>query len=317
MLLDIKEKVTLGGFPQQIHIKGSDPANPVILFLHGGPGISNRHAVMNQYTVLCDEFTIVAWDQRGTGGSYEGIDVKTLTFDRLIEDGYELCVYLCKKLNRKKIFLVGGSWGSELGTYIAYRHPDVVAAYIGYGQVVNGGLNESISFEYCIKKANEAGDLKSIEILNQVGPPVNGQYNGGFDGMMAQRKILKKYGGHSTKKGGYFKTTVLPMLFSGEYTLKDIVGLVKGYKLVLTEMWQYVADTDFIKECNQFKMPYYIFQGRLDNNTPSSLVQGYFDIIEAPEKELVWFEHSAHGPISEEREKFMALLRERFRKIES
>lgn len=310
MQIDIKQKVLLGNFPQTIHIKGSDEKNPVLLFLHGGPGISNRSSVMG-YTDLCDAFTIVAWDQRGSGGSYRGIDPKTLTVDQMVEDASELVEWLCRRFNKDKVFIIGGSWGTELGTFLAYRHPEHIAAYLGYGQVVNGCKNEDLSYQFSLDKATEAGDQKSIEILKKVGPPVDGQYTPCFEGMMAQRRIMKKYGGHSTKKGGYWKTTVKPILLSREYTLADKYGMIKGYKLVLKTMWPTLTMYDFPTQCNTFRMPYYIFQGRLDRNTPAALVQDFYDVIQAPDKDLVWFEHSAHGPISEEPEKFRRLMREK------
>lgn len=316
-MIDYITKVELGGFPQKIHVKGSSPDNPILLFLHGGPGISNRHSIMKNCTDLCDDFTIVAWDQRGTGGSYKGIDPKTLTLDQFVEDARDLAAWLCEKYNKKKIFICGGSWGTELGTFLAYRYPEHIGGYVGYGQVVNGPLNEEISYNFSMEKAVEAGDEKAVDILKKYGPPENGQYKEGIKGLMAQRKIMKKYGGHSMKKGGYFKTTVLPILFSGEYTLGDVYGMLKGYSLVLSTMWPQIMTYDFVKDCNTFKMPYYIFQGRHDNNTPSALVQGFYDAIKAPDKDLVWFEHSAHGPLGEEPEKFKGLLREKLLVIQT
>ena len=122
--IDRKVRITLGGMTQAIHIWGSKQENPVILFLHGGPGIPNRHGMAKAHMDLLDDFTIVAWDQRGTGGSYFGCDPATLTLEQLISDCAELIDYLCKTLNKKKIFLLGGSWGTELGTFVCQKHPE-------------------------------------------------------------------------------------------------------------------------------------------------------------------------------------------------
>jgi pimeloyl-ACP methyl ester carboxylesterase len=152
-----------------------------------------------------------------------------------------------------------------------------------------------------------------VAILDRVGPPVGGVYKGGFDGMMAQRRIMMKYGGYSqsSKKRGYFRSMVLPMLFSGEYTPSDILGLIKGYRYVLTAMWEEVGATDFPRTCATFSVPYFIFDGALDQNTPAELVEDYFNLIQAPRKELIWFEKSGHNPMNDEPEKFKRLLRER------
>ena len=84
--IDRKERIVLGGLKQTIHIWGTKPENPVVLFLHGGPGVPNRHGMAKNHMDLTDDFTIVAWDQRGTGGSYFGCDPATLTLEQLIAD---------------------------------------------------------------------------------------------------------------------------------------------------------------------------------------------------------------------------------------
>lgn len=309
--IDEIRKVPLGGLAQKIHIRGEKLANPVLLFLHGGPGISNRDSVINREKDLCDAFTIVAWDQRGTGGSYWGAKRETLNKDQAIQDAAELVEYLCRELGKEKIFIWGGSWGTELGTYLCYRHPQHIAGYVGSGQLVNGALNEEISYDFAMAEAQKAGDEESVRILNQIGRPVNGCYRQVFKGMMAQRRIMKKYGGHSMKKGTYWSDTALPLLRSKEFSFTDKIGLARGYKKCLTYMWPSTIQCDFTTECTRFEMPFYIFQGRHDNNTPSALVQGYFDSIQAPDKDLIWFEHSAHGPMAEEPEKYKKLLREK------
>lgn len=316
-MIDKKMMVTLGGLPQKIHIKGNNEKNPILLFLHGGPGVCNRHTVMTTHADLCRYFTLVAWDQRGSGGSYRGAAVETLTVDRLVEDAHELVLWLCREFGRDKLFIIGGSWGSELGTLLAYRYPEHLAAYVGFGQVVNGAKNEELSYRFALEAARKAGDAKSIAILEKVGPPVQGVYKGGFDGMMAQRRVMMKYGGYSQsrKKRSYFRSTVLPMMFSGEYSLSDLIGVAKGYKYVLTAMWPQVGATDLQRDCPRFEIPYFIFDGRLDQNTPAALVQDYFDGLTAPVKELIWFEHSGHNPMTDEPERFKALLVDRLTAI--
>jgi pimeloyl-ACP methyl ester carboxylesterase len=311
-VFDIIQKINLGSFPQKIHIRGEKETNPVLLILHGGPGIPNRSSFFKHHSDLCEFFTVAAWDQRGTGGSYRGIDKNTLTVERLVIDARELVEYLCERFCQQKIFLLCGSWGTQLGTILAYRYPEHIAAYAGLGQTVNGCENERISYEFALKKASEADDSKSVALLQKYGPPVNGQYKEGLKGLLAQRRVMKKYGGNSTKKGGWFKTLGIPILFSKEYTLGDKIGIIKGYKLVLSTMWPLLTDYDFIAECADFQMPYFIFQGRLDNNTPSALVSDFYDRITAPQKDLVWFEKSAHSPLGEEPELFKRILKQKF-----
>lgn len=309
--IDIKERVLLGDLRQTVHIWGTDAENPVLLFLHGGPGVTNRDSIIRNHSDLFADFTVVAWDQRGTGGSYFGCRSDTLTLQRLVKDCAELIDWLCERLDKRGVFLLGGSWGTELGTFVCRDYPDKVAGYVGYGQVVNGVENEKRSYAYAMKMAKDAGDEKSVAELERVGPPIQGQYQPVFEGLMTQRRILSKYGGHTVKKESYLMGTVLPILTSRELTPAEKYGVAKGYKLCLSCMWPTIVRYDFITDCGEFKMPYYIFQGRHDENTPASLIQEYYDSITAPDKALVWFEASAHGPLGEEPEKFKALLREK------
>ncbi|MCL2587816.1 MAG: alpha/beta hydrolase [Oscillospiraceae bacterium] len=312
-----KRKITLNGLPQKIHIESKDGSLPVLLFLHGGPGVPDRHAVMKDHADLLDSFTLVGWDQRGTGGSYKGVKAETLTVTQLTDDAAALVDWLCERFGKDKIFIIGGSWGSKLGTHLAYRYPAKIAAYVGYGQVVNGPQNEAISYAFALDAAKTAGDAAAVKILEDLGAPVEGVYKGGLDGLMAQRKVMMKYGGYSPneEKRGLWETFVKPMLFSGEYSISDIMGIIKGNKLSLETMWPEVGGTDLAAECPRFEVPYFILNGRLDNNTPASLVDGYFERIEAAWKELIWFEQSGHDPIDDEPELFKATLRAKLKEV--
>lgn len=319
-MTEIKEKVYLGGFPQKIHIKTLNENNPALLFLHGGPGVCNRHNIFAEHSDLLDTFTVVTWDQRGSGGSFAGLDPETLTIDRIVEDANELIIKLCKHFNKDKIFVIGGSWGSELGTYLSHKHPEHLAAFVGFGQVVDGALNEQLSWEFCMQEAEKVGDVKSIKTLEKCGPPVMGIYKGGnYDGLMMQREVMMKYGGYSPneKKRGYFSSTVIPMISAGEYSLVDLYGLIKGHRVVLEKMWPECGRTNFNKTCTEFKIPFYIFDGRLDQNTPSSLVEDWYNKIKAPDKCLIWFENSGHNPMNDEGELFKRILRKKLLAIKN
>lgn len=312
-MIDINTKIVIGGTRQRIHIKTADTSKPVLLFLHGGPGVCNRHNIMGVHLDLLDSFTIATWDQRGSGGSALGVKDADLTIRRLTDDAAELVEWLCAHFGKDRIFVIGGSWGSVLGTWLAYRYPARIAAFVGFGQVVDGARNEELSYRFALDAARAAGDADSIRKLQEVGPPVRGQYKGGYDGMMAQRRIMMRYGGYSKDKGkrSYLASMVIPILASGEYSPLDLAGYIAGHRRVLSIMWPEVGAVDFPATCTKFDIPFYIFDGRLDMNTSSELVQEWYDMIEAPDKDLIWFEHSGHNPMNDEPEKFKRLLREK------
>lgn len=315
-MLDKKIKIELNGFKQKIHIKGN-PEKPILLFLHGGPGVANRHMCTIYNQDLLDDFMVVGWDQRGTGGSYFGVDEKTLTIDQLTEDASALVDYLCKIYNKEKIFAIGGSWGSLLGTKLAYKHPEHLYAFFGFGQFVDGELNEKLSYEFALEEAKKANDQESIDKLVKLGPPIMAQYKGGYDGMLIQREVMNKYGGYSKKNQSKSYTGGLARayLFSGEYSLLDALGVLLGNRKVLENMWPEIGRVKLQNECTNFKIPFIIFDGKLDKNTPADLVEGYYSKIEAPYKELLWFEESGHNPLIDEADKFKTNLKDRCQKI--
>ena len=302
------EKINLGGQEQWILIRGTDVTKPVILFLHGGPGTSNM-CLLRKYTgELEKHFIVVTWDQRGAGKSYQAINPhSSMTIDRFVLDTGELTQLLCQRFNQKKIFLVGHSWGSLIGTLSIQKYPDLYHAYIGIGQIVNMQENEQISYDWTLAQAIKAEDKRAIQILTEIGtPPYTGD---GQKKLMTQRRLLGKYGGelYGSSKGAF------PLIFSSliratEYTLLDKVNFFKGIFASNHLLWQKLLTINLNKQILSFEVPIYFALGKHDYEVPSVLTEQYFKIIEAPKKEIIWFENSAHFANIEENEKFDDLL---------
>ncbi|MBQ4372306.1 MAG: alpha/beta hydrolase [Firmicutes bacterium] len=315
--MDKATKIKIGGVMQKIHIVSRDEANPVILFIHGGPGGVNRHDVLHNHTDLLDRFTLVGWDQRGVGGSYTGVDFDTLTMDRVVEDAAELTARLCGMFGKDKIFILGLSWGSCVGTLLAARHPEHVAAYVGYGQLVNGHLNELLSYRWTLEQAEKLGDSEGLEVLKGLGEPYHGRYRNGRKDLLVQRGYLKKYGGFSPNSHAteYYAGKLEEMKASGEYTRADIKGYLAGKDRSAVKLWEDIGELDFPSTNTKFEVPFFIFHGKQDMNTPWTLIPGWFEKIEAPQKDLVFFENSGHNPLTDEPGAFKKALREHFEPI--
>jgi pimeloyl-ACP methyl ester carboxylesterase len=305
------EKVNLGGQEQWILIRSIDITKPVILFLHGGPGTSNM-CLLRKYTdELEKHFIVVTWDQRGAGKSYQAINPhSSMTIDRFVLDTGELTQLLCHRFDQKKIFLVGHSWGSLIGILSIQKYPDSYHAYIGTGQIVNMQENEQISYDWTLAQATKAKDNQAIRTLTEIGnPPYAGD---GQKKMMTQRRLLGKYGGelYGSQKGAF------PLIFSSlisatEYTLLDKVNFFKGIFASNHLLWQKLLTINLKKQELSFKVPIYFALGKHDYEVPSVIAEQYFEMIEAPKKELIWFENSAHLANIEENEKFNNLLIDR------
>ena len=299
--LDEKLVLPIGGVPQSIRIRSTDPELPVLLFLHGGPGVCDRHWVLRDQSDLALFATMVCWDQRGAGLSWSRkLRGKDMTVGRMIEDAHELVAYLKRRFSKTSVYIVGHSWGSILGTLLAQKYPEDVAAYIGMGQFVNGAENERLSYEFVLREAEKRGDRKALRELERIGWPKEGHY-GSIGDLMVQRNLMTKYGGEDYgESDGIMKAMIVPILKSPEYELRDLWKYYKGAFFCLENMWDEVVDLAFDRTVPSLDVPVYLTEGRHDQNTPIPIAKAWFDQLKAPRKEWIWFESSAHSPIKNE-----------------
>ena len=301
------EKVLIGGIDQSVLIRGHDKGNPILLFLHGGPGSIEAPFAYKFQRDLEEHFIIVNWDQRGAGKSYsKKIPKESMTIEQFILDAHELIQLLLNRFNQKKLFLVGHSWGSILGTLVVSRYPELIQAYVGIGQVVNILENEKVSYQYTIDQAKERGNKKALKQLKKLEPYPEKNTND-IKALRKQRKWLTKFGGvmhNGTSWWPYIKIA----LASPEYSLKDMIKVIGGLKFSIETMWAQMFEIDFPKQIPELKVPVYVCMGRFDYNTPFELAEKYFNQLQAPKKKFIWFENSAHMLNTEEVEKFHEFL---------
>jgi pimeloyl-ACP methyl ester carboxylesterase len=302
----VLKKVKLGGINQYILMRGTDASNPVLLFLHGGPGYAQISYARKYQKQLEEDFVVVNWDQRGSGMSYSRkISKESMNRQQFIEDTRELIDYLCSTLGKDKVYLVGHSWGSELGMYVVDKYPEKIIAFISIGQVVDGTLGEVISYDYVMEKAEEDNNKRALKELTKIGRP---PYKNLVTDTSTQRKWLGRYGGVE-QKCNTLMDIIYGSLFSPEYTGIGGIRMAVGSRFTADIMWGNNSDLNFIELIPEVKVPIYFCAGRYDYNTPSVLIEKLYESIKAPRKELVWFEESAHFPCFEEVEKFSGLMK--------
>jgi len=298
------EKVKLGGVTQTILIRGVNKNHPILLFLHGGPGVTAMALSHEFDKILEQHFIVVNWDQRGSGKSFsKDIPENRMSIEQILSDLYELIQYLREKFNKEKILLVGHSWGTIIGLKIVKKYPELFHAFISVGQVVDLSKSEPLSYDFALNEAKRAKNKKAIKQLESIKPYdySNSKHTN------IQRKWLTKYGGmvygrknlnHIIKKG----------FSSPEYNFSDLFKFIKGIKFSMETLWKEVTKTNFFKEITEIKIPIFFFQGRNDYNTVFSVVEEYYNILKAPKKEIIWFENSAHMPNYEENRKYSDLI---------
>jgi pimeloyl-ACP methyl ester carboxylesterase len=299
--IEALEKITIGGIDQWLEIRGREIGNPVILYLHGGPGAAMQpvgHAFQDTWE---SSFTVVHWDQRGAGRTHRsshGNDTDTMSLERIIEDAREVVLYLRERLDQDRIFLLGHSWGSHLGIHLIKRYPELFHAYVGTGQTVNLREGLAISYQDTLLLARGQNNTAALTALENLGPP---PYAPGE--LRVLGRWLFKLGG-----GVYGETSTWPILkpiiLAPGYSLADVYYYMHGSRRAMSRILDTVMNEDLRDLGIDFKVPIFFFQGRHDHNTPSSLVEAYFNTIEAPLKKLIWFEQAGHVPMLEQPEEF-------------
>ena len=166
--------VRLGGIDQWVAVSGDKCANPLILFLHGGPGNPTSAFAKALYGGWEKEYTLVQWDQRGAGLTFSRsrpTDGDAQSLGQMRDDGLALAAYLERRFGKRKIILMGTSWGSVLGVHMVKARPELFSAYIGTSQVVSGRENERAAYEGALARARDVSDSSATAKLVAIGAP--------------------------------------------------------------------------------------------------------------------------------------------------
>ena len=300
--IDEAKAVDIGGIRQWITVRGRDRRNPILLVLHGGPAapdLPNRYLFERPWT---DYFTVVEWDQRGAGKTYELNDPEkvapTMHAERMVQDTEELVANLRATYDKKKIFALGHSWGTILGLNLAARRPDWLYAYIGVGQIINMREAERICYDWVLNTARKAGDADAVKELEAIAPYPESNGALPLEKINVERKWSVHYGGLTYGRQSYDFWENAEKI-SPDYSETDFKTIDAGSAFSLPKLLPEMAATDFTK-LMRVGCPVLIFAGRHDYTTPSEPVRRWLARLEAPSKRWVWFENSAHMIWAEE-----------------
>ncbi len=304
------ETVRINGLDQRMIIRGIDTTKPVLLYLHGGPGDPEFPFVHRFNPGIENLFVVCYWDQRGAGLSYsKDIPPETMNLNQFVDDAGKVTEYLLHKFKRKKIFLLGHSWGTMLGSYTIKKFPEYYNAFIAVGQVGNQENAEILSYKFVLNKAIELEDSRAIAALQEIGPPPYANPKEELKRMTTERKYVIRYGG-AVKHGSFYPRAVTTLAFCNEYKLLDKFNYLRGMNFTKSYLWSVVMKTNLFKTIPSQKIPVYILQGTHDYETTYKVAKEYFDSLNAPVKKFYPFDNSAHSPIFEEPEKFQKILKE-------
>jgi len=308
--IDEGRYVEIGGIRQWITIRGENRGNPVVLFLHGGPGDATNPWSYAVFRPWLKAFTVVQWDQRGTGRTF-GANGKAsegpISVDRMTQDGVELADLIRTTLRKDKIILVGHSWGSILGMRMVRTRPDLFYAYVGTGQVANPTRNYAVAYDALLKTAEARNEQRALAELRQVGPP---PYSNGR-GYAVQRKWANFFEGSDV-----FIASMLGLALGAPgYTLKDLNDWVDGQGVSGQALIPQTNAIDAKTFGGEYAVPIFVIQGAQDLTTPTMLARELMNSIRAPRKVFVAVEGGGHFAVFMKSDVFLRELVTRVRPL--
>jgi pimeloyl-ACP methyl ester carboxylesterase len=314
----VKEEmfVRIGAIDQWITIKGDDRNNPVVLFLHGGPGDAWSPFADSMFGGWEGNFTLVQWDQRGAGRTYakSGPSIgPTMTVERMVQDGIEVAEFLTNHLHKTKIIIMGGSWGSILGIHMAHVRPDLFYAYVGLAQMVNERKNNSASYARVLELARVAGDRQAITELENIGSmPWDSD-------QIPKWHVYRKWElAYQAKR----ITAPAPQeKISPEYdspeerTQRVAADDFSGAHFFGMTLSGPLEDVDLPALGTNFAIPIFIIQGQEDLTAVPELAKAYFDSIKAPRKQFYLVAGTGHEPSAPQLDLTLKVLTEQVRPL--
>jgi pimeloyl-ACP methyl ester carboxylesterase len=298
--IDEQLYVALGGTKQYVEIMGSAKQNPVVLFLHGGPGWPQTPQLRYFNADLKSSVTIVAWEQSGCGKSLmANPETQNVSLKQLVSDGHELTQWLKKEFNTDKIYLAGFSWGSIISLHLADQYPDDYAAYISISQVVDIKRSITLSREWIKQQATLLCDQDMLEKVALLEKGDTSFCRNDLECFLKKYEMLSVY--HGAMHNASIEAAVeKSQTFYPDYKDYDWMG---GFMFSAQKLSNDLFETD-LTNITKLKLPVYFFLGRHDWSLPTRVTEDYFEQLSAPKKELVWFENSGHEPLVEEANRF-------------
>ncbi|MFI5154921.1 MAG: alpha/beta fold hydrolase [Chitinophagales bacterium] len=284
--MDSSEYIRIGGIRQFVKLQGADRSKPILLFLTGGPGESSLGFANLISKKLQKHFLFVQWDQRECGQTLsKNKSPEKLTVDLFKNDTHELIDSLLEQFHQKKLYLLGWSWGTVLGFYVAEKYPEQLYAYLAVCPVINQQKSETIALQKLIETAKQQKNKEALEDLAIVKIPFENQHQ-----LFNDRKWLINFDGKQLKA----------------------MHLPKKYLENWASLWMPVFDSTFsnnlLQTLPRLNCPVYIFAGRKDYQTNFGITEEYYNRLIAPKKDLFWFDNAGHRLPITDSEAFQDLI---------
>ena len=302
--------VTLGGIEQAIHIRGQDINNPVIIWLHGGPGWNDTYNLSAFQYEMEHEYTFVRWDQRGAGRTYYRNPNAPLSLDILVSDLNDLVDYTTERFGQP-IYIVGHSWGSVLGITYASQHPEKIVAFIGVGQNVIMAENTRLAIEAGIIRATANGNFNDVEQMTDIYEKIGNKGFSDSDFDFYDFAIAQGLPGkYLTPKG---ENVVWDSMFSpyfGFTEQRQLISLMTSIYFNFDRNRPLFNSLDSFTPPQRLEVPVAFIMGSEDYVTNTALVVEYYNNVDAPSKSIFIIEGAGHNLMLSQPDSFTDKLRE-------
>jgi pimeloyl-ACP methyl ester carboxylesterase len=306
--VSISEKihVDINGVEQGMFIKGKDSSNPVLLYVHGG--MPDYFLTQDYPTGLDEYFTVVWWEQRGSGLSYSpDIPPESLNLDQLVSDTLSVTNYLRRRFGQQKIYLMGHSGGTLLGIQAAARAPEAYRAYIGVAQMSDQLESEKLAYAYMLQRFKDDGNAKMVRTLEEA--PVADSVPLPDSYLSVRDVAMHSLGIGTTHDMKSIVTGLLLRSFENrEYTLSEKIGMWRGKVFSGNRLWNTQLSTDLTKKVTRLEVPVYFLHGVYDYTVSYPLAKSYYEKLDAPLKGFYTFTESAHSPLFEEPKRLREIM---------
>jgi len=294
--------IDVNGTKQWINIYGEDVNNPVLLYLHGGPGSATSHLDYVITRKWADTYTVITWDQRNCGKSYdaEQNDIE-LTRELFLTDGKEVTKFVLDYLSKDKLTILGHSWGSIYGANLVLEYPEYYECFIGAGQLVDLLENE----EAFIQEASlwAQGDEEMLNLVKQLMPE-----RPNTEHFTAKNIIMQRYGYDMMVNGADYNL-IWTLVFNPNYSIAD---WIKFFNTDMSAYSDFLLSDEFstfsLKGRTDYQVPFYNINGDKDYQTNYKLAQDYFDEVKAPYKQMFMMENMTHGLLESDSEGFSEIV---------
>lgn len=295
--------VRLGGHDQTVMLRGSSDRAPILLYLTGGPGGTDLGAMRLFGEEWESDFLVATWDQRGTGTSYGSLDpTSTLTVDQVVADTVELAQTLRDRFHQDRVYLVGNSYGTLIGVLAAQQRPDLFAAYVGTGQMVDVAETDRMFYADTLDWARRNGDDALTAALLSNGPPPYADF-------YPYEAALRH--GHAWHDDPAFDPSgEMPAnLFVAEYDLVQKVRALPATADTFAVLYPQLQELDLLTRAAQLQVPVYVVSGEFEARGRIGPAREWFDALAAPDKQWIELPRSGHRPHFEQPDAFAAVLR--------